>query len=118
MIDPSLAIRLILSFYRYTERRIRLIGSADWPMADGKITGANVKRDEVLGWRLELSYYYTALGEYYAGKFQRSFRRKASAEAFAERFPKQTPVPVRYKPERPQVSTLLLSDLTLYLAGL
>lgn len=87
-------------------------------MADGKITGANVMRDEVLGWKVEILYYYTALGEYYAGKYRRSFRRKASAEAFAARFPKQTPVPVRYKPERPQVSTLLLSDLSLYLAGL
>lgn len=87
-------------------------------MADGKITNANVARDEVLGWKVEIGYYYTALGEYYAGKYRRSFRRKGSAEAFAERFPKQTPVPVRYKPERPQVSTLLLSDLSLYLAGL
>lgn len=87
-------------------------------MADGKITGANVMRDEVLGWKVEILYYYTTLGEYYAGKYRRSFRRKASAEAFAGRFPKQTLVPVRYKPEWPHVSTLLLSDLSLYLAGL
>lgn len=87
-------------------------------MADGKITGANVRRDEVVGWAVEVSYYYTALGEYYGGKYRRTFRRKTSAQAFAERFPKQMPVPVRYKPERPQVSTLLLSDLSLYLAGL
>lgn len=87
-------------------------------MADGKITGANVMRDEVFGWKVEILYYYATFGEYYGGKYRRSFRRKDSAEAFAERFPKQTPVPVRYKPERPQVSTLLLADLSLYLAGL
>lgn len=75
-------------------------------------------RDPVQGWVVDLNYYYVAVGQYYAGKFQRSFMRKKRAEEFLGRFPKQTPVPVRYKPGKPQISTLLLSDLSLYLAGL
>lgn len=118
MFDVSLAIRLITRLYRTVRRDIRTIGSADWPAGDGKITNGRVVRDSVLGWVVELSYYYVALGEYHAGKFQRTFMRKKPAEEFLARFPAKTPVPVRYKPEKPQISTLLLSDLTLYLAGL
>lgn len=66
-----------------------------------------MSRDEVLGWRAELAYYYVATGQYYAGKYRRSFTRKKNAEEFAGRFPKQTPVPVRYKSEKPQVSNLV-----------
>jgi len=58
-----------------------------------------------------------AMGEYYSGTFRRGFRRKKRAEALLERLPRNTPLPVRYKPEHPDTSTLLLSDLGLFLAG-
>ena len=118
MLDPTLAIRLALGVYRLTQRRIQVIGSADWPMADGRITDAKLVRDDLQGWAVALAYYYVAQGNYYAGNYRRGFRRKKAAEQFMERFPRQTALPVRYKPNKPEVSTLLLSDLTLQLAGL
>jgi Protein of unknown function (DUF3592) len=118
MLDPTLAVRLIIGLYRGGRRRIQLRGSADWPMADGRITNSHVKRDDLRGWVVELTYSYVAMGEYYAGVFQRAFTRKKHAESFLKRFPKAIHIPVRYKFERPETSTLLLSDLTLQLAGL
>lgn len=118
MLDPTLAIRIAIGVYRFTERRIQVIGSSAWPMADGKVTNGKIVRDDLLGWGIELTYFYVAMSEYYSGTYFRAFRRKRSAEAFAERFPPQTAIPVRYKSAKPEISTLLLSDLTLHLAGL
>jgi hypothetical protein len=87
-------------------------------MADGRIFNSAVGRDEIQGWAVELTYSYTAFGEYYSGKYFRGFRRKKSDEAFLERFPRETPIPVRYKAEQPEISRLLLSDMSLLLAGL
>jgi hypothetical protein len=87
-------------------------------MADGRIFNSAVGRDDIQGWVVELTYSYLAFGDYYSGKYFRGFRRKKRAEAFLERFPRETPIPVRYKAERPEISTLLLSDMSLLLAGL
>jgi len=118
MLDPTLAIRIAIGLYRFMQRRIQVIGSSDWPMAGGKVTNRKIVRDDLLGRGIEFTYFYVAMGEYYSGTYSRAFRRKRSAEAFAERFPQQTAIPVRYKSEEPEISTLLLSDLTLQLAGL
>ena len=48
---------------------------------------------------------------------QRPGERKVPA-AFAERFPSKMRVPVRYNPDRPTVSTVLLEDVSVLLAGL
>jgi hypothetical protein len=95
-----------------------VIGSTAWPMADGRIFNSLIGRDEWQGWAVELTYSYSAFGEYYSGKYFRGFRRKKNAEAFLERFPRETPIPVRYKAEKPEVSTLLPADMSLLLAGL
>jgi hypothetical protein len=118
MVDPSLAIRLVLGLYRFVRRRVRIIGSTSWPMADGKIFGGKVQQGDIPGWSVLLTYSYSALGEYYSGTFYKGFGRKKSAEAFLQRFPSGTPLPIRYKAESPEISTLLASDLGLLLAGL
>jgi hypothetical protein len=88
-------------------------------MADGRTFGTGrLDRDELRGWVSVITYSYSAFGEYYSGTYQRGFRRKKKAEAFLDRFPRNTPVPVRYKSSRPDISTLLLTDLGLLLAGL
>jgi hypothetical protein len=91
VLDPTLAIKLAIGLYRLTQRRIQLMGSANWPIADGKITTGQLGRDELQGWATELTYLYVAIGEYYSGTYRRGFRRKKTAEAFLERFPSQTP---------------------------
>jgi hypothetical protein len=118
MLDPMLALRMATAIYRLARHRIQVTGSSAWPMADGKIFSGAVQHDDIQGWATELTYSYTALSDYYSGTFRRGFRRKKKAEAFLDRFPGQTPIPVRYKSENPEISTLLLSDMHLLLAGL
>jgi hypothetical protein len=118
MFDPTLSIRLAISVFRLAQRRIQVIGSTAWPIADGKVFSCAVQRDDLHGWVAEITYSYVALGEYYSGTYKRGFHRKKKAESFRERFPGSTLIPVRYKAEQPQISTLLLGDMELLLAGI
>ena len=118
MLDLGFTIRLAVAIFRVTGRRLRVVGSTTWPVADGKIFDGFVRRDDLQNWVAEISYSYRAPGEYYSGTYCRGFFRKKTAEAFLERFPRNTPVPVRYKANLPDTSTLLLGDLGLLLAGL
>jgi hypothetical protein len=119
MIDPTFSVRLAVALFRATRRRFQIVGSTAWPMADGRTFGTGrLDRDELRGWVSVITYSYSAFGEYYSGTYQRGFRRKKKAEAFLERFPRNTLVPVRYKSNRPDISTLLPTDLGLLLAGL
>src|SRR5579884_2180618 len=102
--DIGGAIRLGVAVYRFAERRIRVIGSSAWPMANGRVFAGAVVSDDIQGWAAEITYSYSALGEYYSGVYRRGFRLKKNAEAFLERFPRETPIPVRYKAERPDIS--------------
>lgn len=117
MIDVG-TLRMVVAVYRLAQRRIEVIGSTAWPMANGRIFDISVQHDDIHGWAAELTYSYTVFGEYYSGIYRRGFRRKKSAEAFLDRLPRETPVSVRYKAARPEISTLLLSDLSLLLMGL
>ncbi len=119
MFDPTFSVRLAIALFRATRRRIQIVGSTAWPMADGRTFGVGtVEPDDLQGWVAEITYSYSAFGEYYSGTYRRGFRKKKNAEAFLGRFPQNTPIPVRYKPNRPDISTLLLTDLELLLAGL
>jgi len=118
MFDPGLSVRLAIAIFRLTQRRVQVIGSTSWPVADGRVFGCNVQRDDLQGWVAEITYSYVAFGDYYSGTYRKGFRRKKRAEAFRERFPGATPIPVRYKAEEPEISALLLGDLGLLLAGL
>ena len=117
MLDVG-TLRMVVAVYRLAQRRIQVIGSTAWPMANGRIFDSSVQHDDIHGWAAELTYSYTVFGEYYSGTYRRGFRRKKRAEIFLERLPRETPIPVRYKADRPEVSTLLLSDLSLLLMGL
>lgn len=118
MSDIGGAIRLSIAVYRLAEGRIRVIGSSAWPMANGRVFDGTVVSDDIQGWAAEITYSYSAFGEYYSGLYRRGFRLKKNAEAFLDRFPRETPIPVRYKAERPDISTVLVSDLGILLAGL
>ena len=117
MSDIGSVIRIGAAACRLMERRIRVIGSSAWPMASGRIFDGAVVEGEIQGWAAEITYSYEAFGEYYSGVFRREFMRKKRAEAFLECLPRETPIPVRYKAERPEVSTVLVSDLGILLAG-
>ena len=118
MIDPTFALRLAVAIVRLARRRIKVVGSTAWPMADGKIFNGVLQPDDLQGWVANITYSYVALGEYYSGAYRHGFRRKKRAEAFLERLPRNTLIPIRYKPDHPDTSTVLLADLGLLLAGL
>jgi hypothetical protein len=86
-------------------------------MGNGRVFDTAIVQDDIQGWAVEITYSYVALGEYYSGLYRRGFRRKKRAEAFVERLPRETPIPVRYKAERPDISTVLTSDLGILLSG-
>jgi hypothetical protein len=65
VLDPMLTLRLATAMYRLAQHRIQGIGSTAWPMADGTIFDGAVQQDDLLGWATELTYSYTALGDYY-----------------------------------------------------
>jgi hypothetical protein len=117
MIDVC-TLRMWVAVYKLVHRRFQLIGSNAWPMANGRIFESSLQHDDIHGLAAELTYSYTVFGEYYSGIYRRGFRRKKRAEAFLERFPRESPIPVRYKSQRPEISTLLLSDLSLLMMGL
>src|SRR3954470_17549645 len=117
MSDISGLIRIGVAVYRLSARRIRVIGSSAWPMANGRIFDGAILQDDIQGWAAELTYSYDALGEYYSGTYRRGFRQKKTAEAFLERLPRETPIPVRYKTDKPEISTILTGDLGLLLSG-
>jgi hypothetical protein len=118
MSDIGGAIRIGVAVYRFAQRRIRVIGSSAWPMANGRVFDGQIEQDEIQGWAAEITYSYTAVGEYYSGIYRRSFRLKKNAEAFLARLPRETPIPVRYKAERPEISIVLTTDLGILLSGL
>jgi hypothetical protein len=118
MSDIGGAIRLAVAAYRIAERHVRVIGSSAWPMGNGRVFDTAIVQDDIQGWAAEITYSYEAFGEYYSGVYRRGFRRKKKAEAFIERLPRETPIPVRYKAERPELSTVLTSDLGILLSGL
>jgi hypothetical protein len=115
--DPTLSLRIAVSLFRLTRRRIRTIGSTDWPNAEGTIHSTVAIADDLQGWVAEITYSYAALGEYYSGTYRRGFRLKKRAESFLEHFPSGARLPVRYKPEQPEKSAVLPSDMGLLLAG-
>ena len=111
-------VRLIVAAIRASKRRIQLSGCQSWPIADGQIFRADVRNADVGGWLCELTYSYSAMGEYYSGTFQRQVPWQNRANAVAERFPSKTRVTVRYDPDRPAISTVLMDDVGVLLAGL
>jgi hypothetical protein len=118
MPDIGGLIRIGVAVYRLSQRHIRVMGSSVWPMANGRVFDSEVVQDDIQGWAAQLTYSYKAFGEYYSGIYRRSFRREKSAEDFLERLPRETPIPVRYKAEKPEISTVLIADLGLLLSGL
>ena len=53
-------------------------------MANGRVFDATVVSDDIQGWAAEITYSYSAVGEYYSGLYRRGFRLKKNAEAFLE----------------------------------
>jgi hypothetical protein len=62
------------------------------------------------GYWVEVSYRYYAMQEYRYGKYERHFRKKASAEAFAETMRGRS-LQVRYREDSPDASVLMERDL-------
>jgi hypothetical protein len=89
-------------------QKIREGRAAGWPSADAVIQSATVRSHE--GYDVQVSYRYYVAQEYRYGKYQRHFRKKEPAEAFAETLRGRS-LPVRYREDNPNVSVLMERDL-------
>ncbi len=94
-------------------QRVREARAVSWPSADAVVQSATVRPPK--GELVEVSYRYYALAEYRYGKYQRHFRKKADAEAFAESV-RGLSLPVRYRADNPNESVMVERDLQM--AGL
>jgi len=55
MLDVANIIGIGLAAYRFAQRRIKVIGSSAWPIAEGRIFNSSLRPDELLGWAVELT---------------------------------------------------------------
>ena len=84
-------LRLLFLLVRVASRRlkrwIQQRGSDSWPIADGQVFQAETRKSDLAGWVCELTYSYSAAGEYYSGTYERGFSRKKRAEPVRRKIP-------------------------------
>ena len=99
----GIAVPLAVAAWRKWKVRHR----NSWPTAFGTIEYLSVAYDEnKKGYTATLSYPFEASGEFYAGFYERTFKREKKAESFINQRQRGEKVMVRYDPRDPQVSTL------------
>ena len=88
---------------RYLLRRARA-----WPLASGRVF-ARADNSPDLGWTVALHYSYVVDGEYYGGNDELSAADEYEANEWVSRL-KDRSVPVRYSPENPSKSVIVLDQ--------
>ncbi|HLQ51061.1 MAG TPA: DUF3592 domain-containing protein [Terriglobales bacterium] len=86
--------------------------SYNWPTAPGEVFSVCVQSyrgDE--GCRAEITYSYSANGEYYSGVFQRLLGSEDDAQRIPCTFAPGHKLLVHYRPDKPEVSTLFEQDM-------
>jgi hypothetical protein len=87
----------------------------DWPRALGTVVGTQAKRSDEgeswNNWRVELTYSYSAMGEYYSGTHLLSPESEGEAAEVALRWRDRNLV-VRYSPRDVSKSVVLMHDQT------
>ena len=84
--------------------------SNSWPTSPGEISEINIRQGRTEGLVAEIVYSYCANGEYYSGVFQKKFPPftfEKEARKYIARFENVNKVVVHYRPDKPEVSTLL-----------
>jgi hypothetical protein len=88
--------------------------SSHWPTAPGEISELDVRHTRMDGLVAEISYSYCTNGEYYSGVFQKKlppFSSDRLAKEYIARVENITKIPVRYRPDKPEISTLVEAEL-------
>jgi phage tail tube protein FII len=99
--------------YRVVARAIRMRGITHWPIAKGKVNDSACP-PVVYGCDVAAVYYeYHHNGEIYTGIDEKPFLFQISGKDYLERFPRDTEIVVRLRPEDPSVSFLREGDQTL-----
>lgn len=79
--------------------------SGGWPLVQGRIHEAVAVWDENF-WVAHITYSYSVNGEYYSGEDKQRFATERRANEYADRFPTETTVFIRYNPNHPDVSVM------------
>jgi Protein of unknown function (DUF3592) len=104
-----LLLRPFTATWHALQDRFRRIGTADWPTATGVIFTCHIGNTERV-WVAEVTYSYSAAGEYWSGQIHRHFALEKDAEKYAESHPNGSSVMVRYDPNKPEKSVVLADD--------
>jgi hypothetical protein len=102
----------LLSSWRWLKRR----QAAGWPIADGPIESAGVKKPNFSFttkrgyYVVQLGYSYSVAGSIQSGLYEREFPTQPAADDFV-RDVKGKAVAVRYSPSKPSLSMVLESDI-------
>lgn len=97
-----------LLFLKRLPAWLRSVRGAGWPQAEGRVETVNVRTfsEQSLA---EAAYWYLVEGERYAGYFSRQFADEQDAWDFLRPLQGQS-IFVRYKPGRPGISAVRMSD--------
>lgn len=85
-------------------------GTADWHLANGHVQSVKVSETRNHFWLVELSFYYVAGGEYWAGTTSRKFFIEADADEYAHQHARDSAVVVRYRPDKASKYVVLKQD--------
>jgi hypothetical protein len=105
----AITFRSFTGTWHGVQDNLRALGKSDWPTTHGVVFTCHVGQDERL-WVAEVTYSYSAVGEYWSGSMRRHFGLERDADAFAALHPNGSPVVVRYNPALPEQSVVLSED--------
>ena len=106
------AIIIGFGFRQTIWSKARTLSARSWSTCQGKIEFGTVieRRTRYFSYYVaQLAYSYTTNGEYYSGYYEKVFLREKSADALCTSL-KGKATFVRYKPNAPGTSTVLLED--------
>jgi hypothetical protein len=103
----GLALDIVVEYLcRVIAQLVRLRRSSSWLRVPGTVNFSAPTAGTFGCTLAELSYVYKVDGEFYSGKFTRPFLRRLSAEEYISRFPSDSKVTARVKPDEHSISFL------------
>lgn len=85
--------------------------SHHWPVVEAKLAGVTVLPYTGGCEKTQLVYRYRFEGQYYGGYIEKPFLSRTSAEEYAKEFKAENMLPIRVRPDTPEISFLRDEDL-------
>ncbi|HEX2329708.1 MAG TPA: DUF3592 domain-containing protein [Candidatus Angelobacter sp.] len=102
-------LRRFTGFFHRSDDQIRSVGRQDWPLTTGTIESGVVEPGRNY-YTATLRYSYSAAGEFWSGSITRVFFAEQDADDYLAAHRSGTKVAVRYRPDKPEKSVVLMRD--------